>query len=378
MSITFGKGLRYADGNGIYIFGYELPNYLSQIVGEDQVFPVSIINPTTTFDLSNLPINNEVIVVLFENDRDFDASESHTIRFEWYNNRQNKLLFTSYSTRAGDGPGYYWPTGDYQKSAWIGYCNAESLRPWPHLAGIEEITENGSHRVEITLTGGINETETAYFDITGIPVQTNFILPKNNASISTNSLKITLEGFGGDGVEYISVYNSTLGTEKVYPSTLMTDSFTITIDISSLPNGNHNFTARAYDINGNSSDQKTITIIKSNRPDDWVWEFIISSGSSFYEQSLYAKNIYLMRAAHWNSFTSRINGFREYKGLSSYSFTSASTSTTEVGIRNCINQAIDAINSMLPSYQKMNNVYSGDDVSASIFTNMRDKLNSIS
>ena len=114
------------------------------------------------------------------------------------------------------------------------------------------------------------------------------------------------------------------------------------------------------------------------RPNNWAWEFTISSGNPFYQQGLATRSIYLMRAAHWNAFTSRINGFREYRGLVSYSFTSASTSTTEIGIRNCINQAIDAINSMLPSYQKMNNVYSGDDVSASIFTNMRDKLNSIS
>ena len=53
-----------------------------------------------------------------------------------------------------------------------------------------------------------------------------------------------------------------------------------------------------------------------------------------------------MRAAHWNAFTARINEFRDYKSKTQYTFTNATTSTTEVGIRNCANQAITAINAM--------------------------------
>ena len=116
--------------------------------------------------------------------------------------------------------------------------------------------------------------------------------------------------------------------------------------------------------------------IGTTRPSDWEWEFNISSGVNFYNQS--NKNIYLMRATHWNQFTDRINLFRTYKlgAGKTYSFTQATTSTTEVGIRNCINQAIDKVNDMLTT-NKIANVYSGDTIKALTFQQLRDRLNSL-
>lgn len=111
------------------------------------------------------------------------------------------------------------------------------------------------------------------------------------------------------------------------------------------------------------------------RPNDWNWEYNIVSGGTFYSQS--GKIAYLMRAAHWNSFTSRINEFRDYVGFSNYSFTTATTSTTPAGVRLCINQAIDAINPMLSVANRMTSISSGGAVSAQIFINLRNRLNSI-
>lgn len=115
-----------------------------------------------------------------------------------------------------------------------------------------------------------------------------------------------------------------------------------------------------------------VTTLDSPRPDNWVWEYTIASGQPFYNQV--GNNVFLMRAAHWNAFTARINEFRDYKSKTQYTFTTATTSTTEVGIKNCINQAITAINAMGFSQPSIS---SGDNVAASVFLTMRNNLNSI-
>lgn len=108
------------------------------------------------------------------------------------------------------------------------------------------------------------------------------------------------------------------------------------------------------------------------RPSNWSWEYTIASGQPFYTQS--GTSVFIMRAAHWNAFTFRINEFRTYKGYATYGFTQAITSHTEAQIKTCINQAIAAINIMGFSQPQ---VASGDTVAASTFITMRDNLNSI-
>lgn len=104
------------------------------------------------------------------------------------------------------------------------------------------------------------------------------------------------------------------------------------------------------------------------RPSNWYWDSTISSGSNF--------NI---SATEWNNFTSRINQFRQYKYLTSYSFYTVSSG--EDFYYWIFNQAVSALND-LSSYMSVNLIpstkQSGDDLYASYFINMRDSLNSIS
>ena len=82
-----------------------------------------------------------------------------------------------------------------------------------------------------------------------------------------------------------------------------------------------------------------------------------------------------MRAVHWNGFTDRIKLFRMYKTPTSIpTFTQATTSTTVSGILSCINQAITAINAMGFSQSTLSTL---DGLRASVFTTMRDNLNSV-
>lgn len=106
------------------------------------------------------------------------------------------------------------------------------------------------------------------------------------------------------------------------------------------------------------------------RPNNWTgFDYIVSG----YSMTVSGTAIYVMSATLWNDFTERINDFRSYKGLSNYSFTTVSSNT------NCsaaiINEAINAINDVAGTSQST--VSSGQTIAASIFTTMKNNLNSI-
>lgn len=98
------------------------------------------------------------------------------------------------------------------------------------------------------------------------------------------------------------------------------------------------------------------------RPDNWNWYSSISSGGSIG-----------LSALEWNDFTARINDFRTYKSLSKYSFTKVSRGMDiSASIMNEAVAAIRAMNSNVP-----NNVYAGNNISASFFISLKNALNNI-
>ena len=135
----------------------------------------------------------------------------------------------------------------------------------------------------------------------------------------------------------------------------------------------------SVDASGNTGYSSSIYVtVGTARPSNWSWSYTISSGSSVY--SVVNKNIYIMPYQEWNSFTTRINEFRVYKSLSSYSFTSVSSETALT--TTIINQALTAIRDMSAYFTGGKTVPSnrstGDNILvASYYLNMRDALNSI-
>lgn len=115
-----------------------------------------------------------------------------------------------------------------------------------------------------------------------------------------------------------------------------------------------------------------LTITTSSYAGDWEWEYTIASGYSLYQTI--GSIGYLMRAAHWNDFTAKVNSYRLYKGLGTYTFNTATTLTTEIGIRNCINQAITALNATGFSQPLIS---TGNNVAASIFITLKNNVNTI-
>ena len=81
-----------------------------------------------------------------------------------------------------------------------------------------------------------------------------------------------------------------------------------------------------------------------------------------------------LKATEWNSFTSKINEFRDWKGLSDYSFTTAVKGNTFTAAM--FNQAVTAINAMY-SNNPLSSVSKGSTVTAYILNNIVSVLNNV-
>lgn len=102
-----------------------------------------------------------------------------------------------------------------------------------------------------------------------------------------------------------------------------------------------------------------------SRPDDWDWYSTIASGRTIN-----------LSASEWNDFCDRINEFRDYDGLSQFSFTTVYRGDPiEASI---INEARSAISNISTSGAVPSRVNSGDPIEASIFLDLRDALNATS
>lgn len=108
-----------------------------------------------------------------------------------------------------------------------------------------------------------------------------------------------------------------------------------------------------------------VTLNVKARPFDWSWVTTVSQGSAIN-----------LTAAEWNSFTSRINEFRKYSGLSEYSFTTAVSGSTKIEASIC-NQAYTAIEAILYHGTLPTKLVSGGLLYASFFNGLKDALNAI-
>ena len=108
------------------------------------------------------------------------------------------------------------------------------------------------------------------------------------------------------------------------------------------------------------------------RPNDWVW-------TSPVEQNLQVSylndNPYYLTAEEWNNFTTRINLFRAYKGLSAATFTTAVKGQQMMAAQ--ANEAINAISAMSPSVAVPSAVTSNSPITAQFINGLANSLNSL-
>ena len=236
----------FGDSSEIQIFGYPIPNDLSSIITSKPT-PWSVIDQTTTFDISSLSINHEVLTALLT----YTIQSPSDITISWYRERDNFLIFTlSDSISSG-----FWS----QYASWVGYCTLLSSSVYA-----DEITENGSYRVVFDVIGATTYSETIYFTVTGINPQVKIEIPQNDGWLGNSTyFDISASAWGGVGIDYVNFYNSALGTITKYSTDPepLTYPYTARFNVSSLAeNTYYQFIARAYDFNEYSSSQVSRTM----------------------------------------------------------------------------------------------------------------------
>ena len=107
------------------------------------------------------------------------------------------------------------------------------------------------------------------------------------------------------------------------------------------------------------------------RPAYFSWDYNPTTGTSDKIQG----QPFDLKATEWNNFTANINAVRQYKNYSYYWFTQA-----QQGVRFTaayFNEAVDAINAMLPQFNQLPRVSSGDTITAYLMNIIVSRLNSI-
>lgn len=196
----------------------------------------------------------------------------------------------------------------------------------------------------------------------------------NNLTVSGNVSAITIEYSASDNSGKIAGYDVYIssrngGTPTLTPrkanTTLTTYSFYTDINGKTFDSGTYYVGVKAYDAKLNYSTMKTayITIV-GLKPSTFSWSTTKSSNSKFD-----------ITATEWNSFTTRINQFRNWKNLSAYSFTYANKGYAFTA--DMYNEARNSIYAMNPPTTIPAIRYKGSSILASDINRLVSSLNSI-
>ena len=386
IQITTGKQVTFADNTTLDIYGYPLPNYLPDIFDDyanQHGFPATITQQTSSFNLSTLPINHEVVACAFASTNDIYGPKNFELTMEIRRQRDNfKLIDATFFIYIEDG--YYYPSMWNICFFFFGYLSSSSVEDWLE---IDEISENGTYNISVSFVGDVTGNGSKIITISGIPVTCWYVRHTINGDI----LHVTIDGFGGYGVDYINIYNSTLGTFQItsrdppnsYTWNRLYSTWTVQgctlwsryINISSLSVGQHQFAFRAYDINGDMSSQSYLIIeISQNRPTNWVW--------TSNELGAFNNNgaITTLTYQRWNTFLDRIEEFVNYynnkhgtsvPSVLSYKMTSGNKVLTATRF-NGVKFSIGSMNAT-----GITDRVSGQEVMGWYFTRLSDSLNEI-
>lgn len=200
-------------------------------------------------------------------------------------------------------------------------------------------------------------------------------MASTSASATTDRISWTISGLSSDWNKdnyqsaYVQIYHTSSGSyvgsgSPVYPpSTGKNRSVSGSYSGGSLIEG-ETYTVRGYAVtNAAYSAGSTTVTMKMSRPSDFTSFGSLSKGDSIISASL------------WESFTSRINQFRRYKGLNTTSFTAVRSGI--VFTAGMFNEARAGINSMNPPISVPSSQSSGNEVYVSLFHSLQNSLNSI-
>lgn len=255
---------------------------------------------------------------------------------------------------------------DGAQVASINYSSATSLS-----GTVTGLSEGCTYTATVNLwhRDGIESAQTTFTTYAPEP-----IIPGIPSITSTSSSGYDTTIYFNKGVdtEYVVMEFSTQNG-----SYLEMDQFSGSPGYHTFPDLGVTYRVRAYGVSsdGNISDWSSYSTVKTgtNRPFNWVWGRDIYAGADI-DTIRISDNVYhayVITAYDWNSFTNTINAFLIYKLMSSGDFTTVSRETNFTLV--ILNQAITNINRMLSS----NFIVNTTSITAKIFLDMRDRLNSI-
>ncbi len=238
-STGMGKGLSEpcSPYRTAYVFGAEL-----NAVYFSSNCPPSIMDPTTSFDLSSITPNHEVVVALLDGYY-LPSGSSYLVQFKWYRARDAALLYTfSYTIPDPGSYGYgYWSW--YYVYSYIGYVS------W-------EIWENGGYYVDITVTGGTYYSTRTNFTISGVaPPDTTpptGILSASPTTV-TSGQAITVTVTGYDNVDVGSLYAWYGSAWHSYTCSGIQTSCTYSWYTSESAPGSYGYCGYVFDSGGNAA-----------------------------------------------------------------------------------------------------------------------------
>lgn len=258
---------------------------------------------------------------------------------------QINLSWTHASTREG--------YNIYRNNVYVGYTTSNSYSD----TGLSEFTDY-TYTVKSTYSG----SESSGVSVVGKTLdQTAPIISMSSGYPSKTATSITLKWTSSDahsGIQfhraYIGTsYNQLSATTKEHTFNNLTTGQTYTVYVTIADNQGNTAQTTQYSVT-----------LDGGRPENWSWSTSKTSGTTFN-----------LTAIEWNNFCTRINDFRAYKGLSSYSFTAAVSGTNALASQ--INQARTAINDMSPPTTVPVAVSSNTNCLPSTVNGLRDSLNSI-
>lgn len=206
----------------------------------------------------------------------------------------------------------------------------------------------------------------------------------SSSAYTTTTITIQLTDMIGNW-DYVTVWYSPNGGGTWYSSNITYGNSSIVL--SGLSTGTQ-YTIKAssfYTLDGstlesyNYSNILYITPSANVRPSNFIWTTSIASGGNIHSFDNTLRYMYIVTATEWNSFTTRINAFRTYKGLSTTSFTTVSRNTTfTASIYNEARNAIAGLSAYFTNNPTLPpTVSTGTRIYASYFTNLSNALNSI-
>lgn len=354
-----GKGFRGANGVERIIFGYYLPNNLSEEANVGLTAPYQIVDGTTLFDVSSLTPNHEVVAFIYVSPNTIRSETNYTVT--WHRDRDSSVVYSLSFTRPHPGDGLVYLPGA-SMSAWIGWL-ADDFK-WPSYPLYKEIQENGLYHVTVEGVGGENISFRADFAVVGIPPSIalnrsssggfNWTVRLSNYFDTSNYIRagICTEPFT-DGQNYepvgiVADQYATSSTLACVAEGTVTDPITsasLLYGFAQAANG-HYYQAGSFNLIAN-----------------FEWTFPKVSGGEFN-----------LTAEEWNDFTERINAFRSYKGLAAYPLTKVSAGqNVSASVCNDARYAIRGLSTLVPIPGVVSNK---DIITAAYFNSLVQSLNS--